>query len=189
MKTTRRAAFTLMELMVGMGIMSFTLLVIVNLLIYGLRSFGKTTTDVSISQQNAQGMRRVTESIRAAQTISITNEGKKVTYTLPQVSGNVDSITGEKEYVVPLVSDGVTRSFTISGGNLTDQTGQVLVRKIATLDPDPTSSQYNQAYAPFQLTSIGSRRAVTINFITQDQVNGSQRWARMKSTVLIRNSQ
>lgn len=189
MKTSRRSAFTLMELMTGMGIMSFTLLVIVNLLIYGLRSFGKTTTDVSISQQNAQGMRRVTESIRAAQSISITNEGKKVTFTLPKKSTSTDPVTGEYEYIVPMVSDGVTRSFTISGGNLTDQTGRILVRKVAAIDPDPTSSQYNQAYAPFQLTTIGSRRAVTINFITQDQVNGSQRWARMKSTVLIRNSQ
>lgn len=189
MRRRRQLGFTLMELMTGMGIMSFTLLVIVNLLIYGLRSFGKTTTDVSISQQNAQGMRRVSEMIRAAQSLSITNEGKKISFTLPKRASTTDPVTGEKEYVVPLVSDGVTRTYTVSGGNLTDQTGRILVRKIATTDPDPNSSQYNQAYAPFQLTTIGSRRAVTINFITQDQVNGAQRWARMKSTVLIRNSQ
>lgn len=184
-----RRGFTLVELMTGMGILAVTLLVIINLLIYGIRSFGKTTTDVNISQQNAQGMRRVIETIRSAVSISISSDGKRITYTLPRMSSVDDPVTGEKEYLTPIQSDGISRYFLVSGGNLTDHTGRVLVRSITATDPEPTSSQYNQAYAPFQSTTIGSRRAVTVTLITKEQVNGSQRWARMKSTVLIRNSQ
>lgn len=184
----QRAGFTLFELLTAMVILSFTLFAILNLLIHGLRSFGKTTTDVNISQQNAQGMRRVIETIRAAVNVTISSDGKTLSYTLPLQSGSADPITGEKEYAIPIASDGVTRFFHITNGELRDQTGRVLVRSIATTDPEPTSSQYNQQYAPFQSTTIGSRRAITVNLITQEQVNGMQRWARMKSTVLIRNS-
>lgn len=180
---------TLMELTTGLGIMLFTLLATINLLIFGIRSFGKTTTDVTLSEKNAQGMRRVVESIRAAYSITITNEGATLTYSMPKRSTSLDPITGEYEYVVPMQSDGVTRNFRIVSGNLVNEAGRVLVRNVTSRDPDPTSSQYNQVYAPFQSTTIGSRRAITVNFITKDQVNGSQRWARMKSTVLIRNSQ
>jgi prepilin-type N-terminal cleavage/methylation domain-containing protein len=184
-----RRGFTLVELMTGMGILAITLLVIVNLLIYGIRSFGKTTTDVNISQQNAQGMRRVMESIRASVSVSISSDGKRIDYALPKIASTTDPVTGEKEVVIPIQSDGVNRYFLVSGGNLIDQTGRVLVRSITATDPEPTSSQYNLTYAPFQSTTIGSRRAVTVTLITKEQVNGSQRWARMKSTVLIRNSQ
>ena len=185
----RRAGFTLVELMTGMGILATTVLAIFTLLIAGLRSFAKTTMDTDISQQNALGMRRITETIRSSATLSISSDGTRVTYTLPQRAGFVDELTGEKEYVIPIASDGVTRYFQASGGKIVDQTGRVLVRSVALRDPEPTSSQYNQVYAPFQSTTIGSRRAVTVNLITEGQVNGAKRWSRMKSTVLIRNTQ
>jgi hypothetical protein len=63
-----------------------------------------------------------------------------------------------------------------------------LARNVVLTDPDPESSQYNQAYAPFQLTTIGSRRALSINVITQDQVLGKPRYVRLKTTVILRNN-
>jgi hypothetical protein len=75
------------------------------------------------------------------------------------------------------------------GGKLKDdQSGRVLAENVVMKDPDPNSSQYDQAYPQFQLTTIGSRRALTINVITQSQVLGKPRYVRMKSTVILRNN-
>ena len=122
--------------------------------------------------------------------VSITNEGKTLTYTLPKMSSAVDAVTGEKEIQIPVVSDGVTRTFNIdvSTGKLKDLvTGKTLVRNIRMTDPDPNSSQYNQTYSPFSVTTVGSQRAVTLNLITAENVLGNLRYARYKTTVVLHN--
>ncbi|HRF59946.1 MAG TPA: prepilin-type N-terminal cleavage/methylation domain-containing protein [Fimbriimonadaceae bacterium] len=185
----RRRGFTLSELIVGLGIMSFVMLGLVNLMMYGLKSFQKTTTDTDLAQKNAQGMRRLVETLRSAVSVTLSSDGTQITYNLPRMSTATDQLTGEREVQVPITSDGVNRVFVVSGGNLRDlSTNRTLVSNVATRDPDPTSTQYNQVYAPFQLTTIGSRRAVTVTLITQQSVLGKPRYVRFKTTVLIRNS-
>lgn len=184
----RRKGFTLVELMVGLGMMAFVLFGLLSLLLFGLRSYQRTTMDVENTNKTAQTFRRVTETIRSAVDVTVSNDGYKLTYVLPKVGGT-DTVTGEPEYVIPVVSDGVNRVFEVSSGNLIDrQTDRILVRNIATKDPDPTSSQYNQTYAPFTVTTIGSRRAITINIIAQQNLRGEPRFVRMKTTILIRNA-
>jgi len=152
------------------------------------KQFYSTEADVDITQSNANGIRYVTQKIRQAMNLTISNNGLTVSYTMPAYSNYYDDVTGERELVVPMVSDGVARSFTVSGSNLyDDKTGQCLVKNIILTDPDPTSSQYNQTYAPFQLTTIGSRRALTINLISQRKRSTINRYSRMKTTVIIRN--
>ncbi len=184
----KKRGFTLTELMVGMSMMAFVLFGLLSLLVFGLRSYQRTSVDVENTNKTAQSFRRMTETIRAAADVTVSADGMTLTYYLPKV-GSTDAITGEAEYQIPIVSDGVARSFQVTGGNLVDKsTNRVLVRNIATVDPDPTSSQYNQTYAPFTATTIGSRRAITLNIIALQSVRGEKRFARMKTTVLIRNA-
>lgn len=185
----KRRGFTLTELLTSLGMMAFTLGAISSLFIFGLRSFQNTTTDTNLNQSNAQGMRRLTETLRSAMSITISNDGKTLSYTLPKLTAANDPQTGEKEFIIPLVSDGTNRTFTVnSSGNLIDSVGnRTLMKRIRATDPDPASSQYNQTYAPFSSTTIGSQRAITINLITAENVMGKLRYARFKTTVVLHN--
>lgn len=184
----KRRGLTMVELLVASATMMLLVLGACTLFFGATKQFYTTEADVDITQTNANGMRYITQKIRQAMSLSITSDGRKVYYTMPAYSNYYDDVTGERELIVPLVSDGVTRSFTVSGSNLYDDvTGRVIVKNIVSIDPDPNSSQYNQTYAPFQLTTIGSRRALTINLITQRNVSTTKRFSRMKTTVIIRN--
>jgi prepilin-type N-terminal cleavage/methylation domain-containing protein len=181
--------FTLMELMVGMTIMGALIIGTMTVFSETMSGFYRTKTDIDLASQNTLGMQRVAETLRGAYSMEIQNSGTKVVYYLPKKNATVDPTTGEREYTEPIQSDGVARSFTVTGGQLVDDSsGRVLAEKVVAKDPDPASSQYNQVYAPFQLTTIGSRKALSINFITQEEVLKSQRYQRMKTTVIIRNS-
>ena len=187
-----RKGFTLVELLVGMTIMG--LLIVGAMMVYtsSMRSFYQTRTDIDLTTENALGMQRVATSLKGAYSMEILDSGYSVRYFMPLMSSVPDPVTGELEIVDPLVSDGIERWFVIENGRLISRGGgnadRELVENIVAIDPEPGSSQYNQAYVPFQLTTIGSRRALTINFITQDQVLGKARYVRMKTTVIIRNS-
>ncbi len=181
--------FTLMELMVGMTILGALIIGTMTVFSESMRGFYTTKTDIDLASQNTLGMQRVAETLRGAYSMEIQNSGNKVVYYLPLKNAVVDPTTGEKEYTEPIQSDGVARSFTVSNGKLVDDSsGRTLAKQVVLIDPDPQSSQYNQTYAPFQLTTIGSRKALSINFITQQQVLTSKRYQRMKTTVIIRNS-
>lgn len=183
-----KRGFTIVELMIGLTILGFTLLCTFGLLLTGLRSCEIAQTDINLNQPNAQAMRRVSETIRKALYVTLADSGKTVHYTLPKTMTGTDPATGESELVLPLQSDGISRSFTVSGTNLIDRhTGRVLVENILSYDPDPQSTQYNKAYAPFQLTTIGSRRAITVNIITSQLINGKRRYSRLKTAVTVQN--
>lgn len=186
----KRKGLSLAELLVALSMMAFTLAAIMSLFIYGLRSMKKTNTDAYLNQNNAQGMRRLGETLRSAMSVSISDSGYTLNYVLPKMSPYPDAITGERELQIPVVSDGVSRSFTVSTSTfkLTDNlSGRTLVRNIRLTDPDPGSSQFAKTYAPFSLTTVGSQRAVTLNLITAENVLGNLRYARYKTTVVLHN--
>jgi prepilin-type N-terminal cleavage/methylation domain-containing protein len=185
----KKRGMTLVELMVAMGLMSLTFAALSAMFLFGLRSYQKTAADTTLNQTNAQGLRRIAETIRQAMSVTISSDGRILTYTLPRLSAAADPVTGEKEYQIPLVNDGVARSFTVNtSGNVVDTvSGRVLVRNVRLTDPDAASSQYNQTYQPFSLSNIGSQRAVTVNLITSENVLGDLRYARLKTTVVLRN--
>lgn len=183
-------AFTLIELLTGMSVMSIVLLGTMTLLVTGMKSFHKTSADVDISNQNANALRKVSETLRQSMSATISNSGKTITFNLPKM-GAVDPVTGEKELLEPLVSDGITRSYVVdfSTKRLIEYPGgRAIVRDISATDPQEGSSQYNSAYTPFQLTSIGSYRAITINLITTQTVVKDKRFIRMKTTAVVRNA-
>lgn len=186
----RRQGFTLIELLTGMTVMGFVIVGTMTLLVTGMKSFKRTSYDVDITNQNSQALRRMSETLRQAMNVTITNNGTVISFNLPKM-GAVDVVTGEKEVQDPLTSDGVARSYTVnfSAGTLVEQPGgRVLATSIAATDPQVGSTQYNQAYVPFQLTTFGSYRAVSINLITTQRLVNEVRNMRMKTTAVVRNA-
>jgi type II secretory pathway pseudopilin PulG len=186
MKQTR--GFTILETVVGLSLLVMTFLAVTGMFVSALRSYRRNSSRIDLAQKNAQGLRWVIESIREAATVSLSSDGKTLTYTSPQKSDSVDPLTGEREFIEPIESDGITKTFRVVSGKLTDGGSRVYVSRIANTDPDPASSQYNQVYAPFTLTTIGSKRAITVNLIATETVNGSVSYIRSKTTVMLRNA-
>ena len=187
----RRRGFTLVELMTALGLFSIVFFGAASLYVAGLRSYYSTSTDADLAQKNAQGIRRVVETLREAVSLSINSDGTQITFQSPKKAGSADPVTGETEYIVPVVGDGVAKTFTVTtGGNLVEgSSGRTLCKNIVTTDPYPQSSQYNQKYMPFQFASVGSSKAVSVNLITYQNLGTRKRYARMKTTVLLRNVQ
>lgn len=188
----RRRGFTLVEVMTSIGISSMVILGSFSLLFAGLRTFDKTISKTTLNSTDAQTVRRVAESVRGSMSLTINSDGTVLTYVLPKKSIINDVLTGEKEILEPIQADGVSRSYTVnfSAGTLTDNvTGRILLRNIARTDPDVHSSQYQMQYVPFQLTTIGSVRAVSVNLITQEITRSGVNFVRLKNTSIVRNSQ
>ena len=184
----RQRGFTFLEITTGLSLMVLTMTAVVALLIGGLRSLDRPSTSVELSQSNAQGLRRVSDALREAMSVTISNDGRTVTYVLPKRMASVDAITGEKELIDPMVSDGVSRTFAVTTSGTLTGGGRTYVRNIALVDPEPTSTQYNQNYQPFQMTTIGATRSLSINLITRSTKNGRDLYFRMKTTVMLRNA-
>ena len=184
----KQRAFTLAETVVGLSLFLVVLMASLAMITSGLKSFQRNTVDMTNATPEAQAIRRIQENVRSAMTISITNNGNTLTYTLPAKSATTDPITGEVEYKTPMVSDGTNRSYTVSNGKLVQQPGgRTLLKNITLIDPDPTSSTYNQTYQPFTLLTMSTRRGVTINLVTSQKTVPKTRYARMKTSVVLQN--
>ncbi len=191
-RRTMVRGMTLVELMTSLSVITVIILGSFSLLYAGMRTFDKTVTKTVLNSTDAQSVRRVAESIRGAMSLSINGDGTVITYVLPKKSTTNDVLTGEKELSEPLRSDGVTRSYTVnfSAGTLTDNTsGRVILKNISRTDPDVHSSQYGLQYPPFQLTTIGSVHAVSVNLITKEVTRSGTHYVRLKNTAIVRNSQ
>ena len=186
-----RRGSTLIEVMTSISIFSMVILGSFSLLFAGMRTFDKTISKTSLNSTDAQTVRRIAEAVRGAMSLTINNDGTVMTYVLPKKNSVNDALTGELEISDPIQSDGVARSFTVNftAGTLTDNvTGRILLKNIARTDPDSHSSQYLQQYSPFQLTTIGSVRAVSVNLITQESTRSGVNYVRLKNTASVRNS-
>lgn len=185
----KRRGFTLAELLASMIAMVIALTAVLALQMNASKSLNRMRSDLSVQGRSSQAMRRVADTLRQAMSVTLSSDGKTITYVLPKLTTTTDPVTGEKELFYPLTGDGVTRSFVVSGTNLVSNPGgRILIRNLSATDPQAGSTQYNKAYNPFQSTTIGSRRAITITFICSEIANGKTRYARMKSTVLIQNT-
>lgn len=186
----KQKGFTMAETVVALGLFSLLVVGVLELYAGSLRFFSKTTADVEINNENATAMRYITQTLRSAMDIQIQDNGNTLIYTMPKMNNSVEPLTGEVELMDPPTSDGINRSFTIANGKLTDTVkNKVMVDHLTDTDPDPDSSQYGKVYAPFQLTTIGSRRAITVTLISKKYAGGEERYTRMKNTVILRNSQ
>lgn len=186
----RRRAFTLTELLVSLGLLGLVVAGASALTMAGLRRYANTQADVDATQEASLAAQTVVESVRQALSVQIQNGGFRLVYELPALAPSIDATTGERELAEPLRSDGAVRAFSVQDGRLIDETtGRVVARSLVTTDPEPSSTQFGQTVAPFQLTTIGSRRAITVNLICLERTPGGQRYARFKTTFIVRNVQ
>jgi hypothetical protein len=171
-------------------IMGFVIVGSLGLLTTGLKSFRRTTTDANLNSTNAQAVRKICENLKSAISISVSNGGKRIDYVLPKVSTVKDASTGEYEFMVPVQSDGVARSYVVdlTAGTVTDTaSNQVILDHLAKTDPDKDSTQYGKAYTPFIVTTAGSVHAVTVNLVAIERLVNEDRYTRYKTTVIAHN--
>jgi hypothetical protein len=176
-------------MVMGLSVMAMVTMAIAALLIQASYAFGMTTAQSNITNMNAQGIRYASEQLRKAMSVTIVSN-VRVDYVLPKLADTADPVSGEREYTVPMVSDGVVHSLRVdfAAGTLKDfATGQILCRNLISADPDPSSTQYKKTTAPFQATSVGSVRAIQLTLITTDQVGTKTTYTRLKSTAMVRN--
>jgi hypothetical protein len=182
---------SIVEVVTGAGLMMLITLGTMSLLVSGMRYMTRTSTDLTLSGKNAQGLRWVSEYARGAMSAAITNSGKAVSFTVPALSGTTDTNTGEKELTYPVTAASGTRGFSVDfgAGTMTDlHMNKVIMKNISGTDPDPNSSTYGQAYQPFSFSMVGSRKVIIIQVITKQNIAGTTRYTRMKNTVLLRNT-
>ncbi|MBS1717058.1 MAG: prepilin-type N-terminal cleavage/methylation domain-containing protein [Armatimonadetes bacterium] len=185
----KRRGFSLIEMMSSMVIVSLVFLGLGAMLVNGMKGFSRSSNDITVTNANAQNMRRITDALRGAMGVNINGTGTQITFSYPKLSTTTDPVTGEKEQIIPVTSDGVLRSYTVdfAAGTLKDQNNRILVKNIISTDPQVGSSQYGQAYCPFNYSIIGGQQAVTINLITQTGLNSYKRYQRFKTTVFLRS--
>ena len=187
----KNSGSSLIEVVTGAGLMMLITVGTMSLMVSGQRYMTRTTTDLTLAAKNALGLRNISEYARGAMSATITNNGTQVSFTTPAMATTTDSFTGEKELKYPLAGDGVTRGFKVdfTAGTLTDlHTNKVIMKNITGVDPDSHSSTYNQSYAPFSFSQVGAHKVIVIQVITKQKITGTDRYQRMKNTVLLRNT-
>ncbi len=186
----RQRGFTLTEMVSATTLIFMVVAGTVALMISASQGLGNSVAADKSVIQTAQGMRYMSEVLRSAMSVTINENGSRIDYVLPKRATTNDAATGEKELLDPLVSDGVARSFVASWTTFRvydSVTSKTLSRKLHRTDPESTSSQYGRNYHVFQMTTIGSAKAVTITLVTREQVGTQFKTVRLKTTTLLRN--
>ncbi|MEA2553620.1 MAG: hypothetical protein QOJ65_1796, partial [Fimbriimonadaceae bacterium] len=98
----KRRGSSIVEVVMGAGLMMLITLGTMSLLVSGLRYATRTTSDLTMSTKNAQALRWISELSRGAMTATITNAGSQINFALPKDSAVTDAYTGEKEVAYPL---------------------------------------------------------------------------------------
>jgi len=191
MRKRNKRGFTLIEVMVGAALTALLFLISANLFQSAFRSFRKTDTRLDLSDRSAIAMRRIAQDLRSAATVTIAADGTSVSFQMPLLSSTNDTTTGEKEYIDPIQGDGTTRQYYTSGGNLYYKIGTGTPEKmagyIASVDPEPSSSTYNQTYKTFAASSVASTSGLTIMLISRKTLSNSAEYVRMSTTIKLRN--
>ncbi len=189
--TRSMRGFTLLELMVGLSLLSAILTGVLLMEVSAARTFNRNMAQIDISTASATSLRKVSKLLRNARDAVITNDGATIQYTLPALTDAPDSTTGEREFVVPLQSDGIAHTLYVSIGTMYMRDGSgaatSVIENLSSIDPDPKSSEYGKNYAVFATSSIGSRRAVTITLILRKKGPEGYRYTRIRGTVVLGN--
>lgn len=187
----KRRGFTLVEVMMGVGLTALLIVMALNVFTDAAASFHRTETRDTLSTQGALAVRRIVEQLRSAAVVEIRDNGRAIAFQQPLLSANPDPATGEFEYVDPLVGDGVVRVIHYQDRKLIFDDGSgnemVLADEISATDPAPDSPFYNTAYPIFSYSSVGSTRGVRIMIMPSRMTHRGLEYSRMSTTVLLRN--
>jgi hypothetical protein len=186
----RQRGFTVTEMVSAVFLIFLVIAGTVAMMLSSSQGLGNAVAADKAVIYNAQGMRYMASVLRGAMSVTINETGSRIDYVLPKLSATNNPDTGEKELIDPLVGDGVSRSFVTMWSEFRlydNQTNKTLCRDLFRTDPEKKSSQYNKSYPVFQMTTIGSAKAVTITLVTREQFGTQFRDVRLKTTALLRN--
>ncbi|MEW5883331.1 MAG: prepilin-type N-terminal cleavage/methylation domain-containing protein [Armatimonadota bacterium] len=187
----KRRGFTLVEVMMGVGLTALLIVMALNVFTDAAASFHRTETRDTLSTQNALAVRRIVEQLRSAAVVEIRDSGRTIVFEQPMLSANPDPTTGEYEYVDPMLGDGVQQAIYYQDRKLIFDDGSgrevVLADEVSATDPDPDSAYYNTAYPIFSNSSVGSTRGVRIMIVSSRMTHRGLEYSRMSTTVLLRN--
>lgn len=186
----KRLGFTLVEVMMGVGLTALLIVMALNVFTDAAASFHRTETRDTLSTQSSLAIRRIVEQLRSAAVVEIRDSGRTIVFEQPMLSANPDPTTGEYEYVDPMLGDGVQQTIYYQDRKLIFDDGSgrvVLADEVSATDPDPDSAYYNSAYPIFSSSSVGSTRGVRIMIVSSRITHRGLEYSRMSTTVLLRN--
>jgi Tfp pilus assembly protein PilW len=186
----RTRGLTMAETLVGLSLTSLMFMMSLSFFTSSIGSLRKSDVRVQMSQKLNLALRKISQEVRGAATITISPDSKTLTFQLPKLNVATDPVTGEKEYTNPIQGDGVNRSFYVSGSNLYYNDGataaKIIARDVSATDPDPQSSYYNQSYPVFTFSSVGSTKGMTIMLIGKKLVRSNE-YVRLSTSIRFRN--
>ncbi len=187
----RKRGYTLTEMLVGMIFTCMLILFGLFLFSTSLNSMRRTDVKIDLQDQNSMIVRKIGEELRSAVNVQITSDGKQITYELPKKNTFTDPVTGEHEYVDPIVGDGIERAYFFENGKLYYQSepgkARLVVSGVLEKDPEKSSSYYNMSYPIFSYTNIGSTNGLKIMLILEGNAPVKKEHSRMSTTVMLRN--
>lgn len=175
----RKRGATLLEVVTGASLSAFTLVGGVACFIAGMMSWLKGVGAMDSISKSQDSVKLMSQQLREAMTVSISTDSYTVTYSLPKKDES-------GSYILPLVTDGVTRQFSVSNGNLTQTIGsttRTVTKNVLTTDPAT-----NSTYSVFTANNGDITRQVIITLVTSKQ-GFRNNWtpSRSRESVFLRN--
>ena len=181
----------MVETLVGVVLTGLLFMLSLSLFTMGMSSYRKTDARLEMSQKLSLSLRKVTQQLRSAVSVTISVDAKTATFQLPLLNNTPDATTGEREYVNPMQGDGINRRFYVSGTNMYYNDGvtgaKIIAKNISPTDTDPQSAYYNLAYPVFTFCSVGSTKGLTIMLISKRTLSQGSEAVRMSTSVYFRN--
>lgn len=175
----RKRGATMVEVVVGAGLSVITLVGGVACFMGGMMSWMKGVGAMDSISKSQDSIKLVSQQLREAMAVTISDSGKTVTYTIP-LKDNSGS------YVLPLASDGITRQFKVDQETLVQTVGTT-TRTISTnvLSIDPATGS---AYTPFSANNGDVTRQMVITLVTSKR-GFRNNWtpSRTRESVYLRN--
>jgi hypothetical protein len=176
---SRRRGATMIEVVVGSGVSVVTLIGGVACFMAGMMSWMKGVGAMDSISKSQDSVKMVSQQLREAISVKITDNGNVVTYSLPSKDGG-------GSYVLPLASDGIIRKFVVSNNTLTHEVGtdsRVIASHIMSTDP-----KTGNPYTVFQANDGTVTRQVIITLVTTRQ-GYRDNWtpSRARESVYLRN--
>ncbi len=178
MKSKKRGV-SLLEAVTAAALTTIVIFGSVATFLSGMSAWVRGQAHIDAESGSQRAVRRIANDLREAMTVSVDADGMGITYNLPQKDG-----TGA--YVIPMVSDGVSRRIALNAGQIVKTGGgenRVYCKGVVTTDPVS-----NAAYRVFTPGVGAVTRSLTIMIASRSASYKTETVAsRSRETIYLRN--
>ena len=171
--------FSIIEALVASAISMGAIAVTTFIYFSGMGSWAKGQGDIDSMASSQVIVKKVAKELQEAISVQVSATGLRVDYQLPAKDGSGN-------YSSPAVSDNVSRSFVVTGGNLIHINGpdsRILATNMVLKNP-----ANNQNFVPFQGDGNVISRRVQIAFATEKEGQiHNKRTSCVSETIYLRN--